>query len=182
MASPNPDRLLPDRGDRLTLAAYRLETIARAIHVSFIRLSTRPVGDLGLSVPREAYVHFRLEAFRLLTHFVDEGLQGAFKLSLMASNAMPKKVRPSVADNPFHWGLIAMSAAAGPFMSRNKLLDLANQMRRAHANGTSIADFEVYRKRERKNAAIESEALIREAIRRGYRPERLGSTTDNPSN
>ena len=66
------------------------------------------------------------------------------------AGALPKKDRISLDDNPFHWGLLAMAEAAGPFMSRNKLRELSHHLQLAHRSGIQAANLETFIKETRK--------------------------------
>lgn len=134
----------------MALAVLRLETISRAIYETYSSLANSDAGS------NDAYAHFRARAYLLLSHYLDNGLQDAFQWLLMMNNAAPKRTRIPLQENPFHWGLLAMTAAAGTFKSPNKLRDLAFAMKEAHAAGVPWSKLEAFifdrRKRGRKQA------------------------------
>lgn len=134
---------LPPPESSIALTTYRLEEIARAIQKSVRKKARRP--RLNLRVPAESYIHFRRQAYELLSYYVDHDLQPAFTWLLAMHDKAPKRLRGSVRGNDFHLGLLAMTAAAGQFMHRNKLRELATAMQRAHAEGISKVDFERFR-------------------------------------
>jgi hypothetical protein len=131
----------------MAFAVWRFEAISRAIHSSFTSKLKKP-GQLAPNL--DAYGHFRNRAFRLLTHYVDTDRSEAFRWLLMMYGAAPRKTRIPLSDNPFHWGLLALTSAGGTFMSKNKLRSLAVLMKRAHAEGLSEADFETFVQHERR--------------------------------
>ena len=144
----------------MSFAVLRLEVISRAIHQSYASLGGPAPGQTS------AYVHFRARAYRLLTHYVDHGLADAFQWSLMMSGAAPKKRRIRMHENAFHWGLLAMTSAAGTFMSPNKLRTLGALMKQAHAEGVAETELESFirgqRKRERQQAMDEMLEAIKQ--------------------
>jgi hypothetical protein len=142
---------LPDSSASMPLAICHLEAISVAIHDRFAAGA-----DSRTPPSLEAYARFRTSAYRLLTHYVDQGLDEAFRWLLVINDAAPERTRITLEENPFHWGLMAMTAAAGTFMSPNKLRDLGASMKRAHAEDVLKDDFEVFirglRRRQRHRA------------------------------
>ncbi len=147
---------LPVRGSSVALSMYRLEVASRDIHEKLQASLARSSRNSTLFPPLNAYVRFRRKAFKLLAHFVDAELTEAFGWYLIVSGKARNRPRASLEYNPFHWGLLAMSAAAGTFMHPNKLRIIAMHMQTAHAAGISDADLEAHiqsqRRAERKMA------------------------------
>lgn len=141
---------LPPASASMALAVYRLEAISRAIHRTYRRKSRK--GQGAASARLKAYAHFRSKAYLLLSHYVEHGLQEAFKWLLAVHGASPKRTRIPLQQNPFHWGLLAMTASAGVFMSPNKLRQLAMELQAAHAEGVPEKRLERYL-RDRKRGA-----------------------------
>lgn len=135
---------LPPASSTMAFAVLRLESISRAIHKTYCSMMDSDGGSTA------AYEHFRARAYLLLSHYIDNGLRDAFQWLLMMNEAAPRRTRISLKDNPFHWGLLAMTAAAGPFMSANKLRDLAAFMNQAHAIGVPWAELEAFIRNHRK--------------------------------
>jgi hypothetical protein len=132
---------LPQSDASMAAVVLRLEDISKAVQATFGRMLKVP-GQLAPNP--EAYAHFRVRAFRLLVHYVDSDRQEAFRWLLLMYGAAPKKARIRLQENPFHWGLLAMTAAAGPFMSRNRLRTLAAIMKRAHEQHIDVSEFEEF--------------------------------------
>lgn len=149
------------------MATLRLEEISKAIQHSVTEKRTRTNGGPSPTVSGVAYRHFRQKAFRLLSHYVDNNFDDSFYWLLAMRNQLPKRTRGSVAGNPFHLGLLAMTAAAGEFMSRNKLRDLAAEMQCGHALGILPAEFNAYVSGARRRA---TEQRIRDAMARSNLP------------
>jgi hypothetical protein len=158
---------LPPASSSMALAVLRLETISRTIHDTYSSLASSDAGS------NDAYAHFRARAYLLLNHYVDHGLQDAFQWLLLMNSAAPKKIRITLQENPFHWGLLAMTAVAGTFMSPNKLRDLAFVMKDARAAGVPWPKLEAFildrRKRQRKHAV---DAVIEAIMDRHAKTER----------
>lgn len=99
----------------------KLEAISVALHVRFEK---SPRGG-----PRQPYADFRNKAYEVLKYYVDYDFTDAFKWYLAARGKSPMRTRIKIEDNPFHWGLLAMSVAAmsgaddGGFLSANRLRD-----------------------------------------------------------
>jgi hypothetical protein len=175
---------LPQSGISIAGALAHLEVVSRAIHESF----RQDVSADSQTARLEAYEQFRADAFSLLGHYVELGLQDAFRWLLLINDAAPRRIRIALEDNPFHWGLLAMTSAARsvdptarrwkPFMSSNKLRDLGSLMKLAHAKGIEVAGLEEFIANQRK-------LQHREALRRKLRAIReeragLGSTPRLP--
>lgn len=144
---------LPLASASMALAVYRLEAISRAIHRTYRRKST---GQGAASARLKAYAHFRSKAYLLLSHYVEHGLQEAFKWLLAVHGASPKRARISLQQNPFHWGLLAMTASAGVFMSPNKLRQLAMELQAAHVEGVPEKRLESYLRDRKRRARHEA--------------------------
>ena len=164
------DLKLPVSGASMPLAVFRLEAISCAIRQSFNGLATGQ-HNIGSKTGGDAYTHFRSRAYRLLTHYVDHDLQDAFRWLLLMKGAAPRKTRISLDQNPFHWGLLAITAAAGTFMSPNKLRSLGSLMKRAHAQGIKEEGFEAYIRRTRKDDRMTEFQSVMSALS-GRRPKR----------
>ena len=150
---------LPVPGSSLAGAVWRLEEISCAIHKSVQEYKNSARSGGQLRTPSRAYEHFRKKAFKLLSHYVDTGFQDAFRFLLAMKGRTPSRMRGSVRGNEFHFGLLAMSAAANiqpnegkDFMSRNRLRELAALMNQAHQEGIKEADFNDFVARERRSA------------------------------
>jgi hypothetical protein len=140
------------------------------------RFGAKVKSEDGLAPNLDAYIHFRADAYLLLTHYVDHGLREAFRWLLLMNDAAPQRTRIPLQDNPFHWGLLAITAAARsasrgarrwrPFMSLNKLRDLGSIMKRAHAAGVGVGGLEEFiidqRKREHHEALSQKLHAIRQ--------------------
>ena len=146
---------LPDAGSSIALVTHRLEEIACAIQVTVQRKKAAAAEVNRLRVPLEAYAHFRARAFKLLAHYVDNDFEASFRWLLDMHGKSPKRARGSVCGNEFYLGLLAMEAAAGPFMHRNKLRDLAALMQQAHIAGIAPTQFDEFVPQARKRARNE---------------------------
>lgn len=157
----NLDPPLPHSDVSMPFAVFRLQEIATEIRRSF---RDRARADAGSG---DAYSHFRARAYLLLAHYVDNGFPDAFRWLLMMNGDAPKKTRITLDQNPFHWGLRAMSSAAGTFMSPNKLRDLGTMMKRAHSEGVLADDFETYvRRRRSHDRTVVTNAVLPQAEER----------------
>jgi hypothetical protein len=143
---------LPPSGSSIAMVTYRFEEITCRIHATVERKKAAAPEEYRLSAPLEAYAHFRSRAFELLSYYVDNGFQAAFRHLLEMHGERPRRSRGSVRGNDFYLGLLAMTAAAGQFMHRNKLRDLAALMQRAHIEGIAPAEFDEFVPRARKTA------------------------------
>lgn len=152
MSERNPP--LPPAGSSIAMVTHRLEEIACAIQ-NTVQRKKAAAEEKRLSVPLEAYAHFRLRAFELLAYYVDNEFQAAFGLLLEMHGERPKRLRGSVRSNKFYLGLLAMTAAAGHFMHRNKLRDLAAIMQQAHIDGIAPPQFNQFVSQARKGARNE---------------------------
>lgn len=147
---------LPSRHASMATSVCRFERISQAIHKSYVRIVRNDPVPLRLSVPAKAYQHFRKRAFTLLSYYVDQDLTQAFHWSLAMADALPKKERTSLYENPFYWGLLAMAKAAAvsdaavPFMSPNKLRELSRHLQLAHQGRIRPDDLETFLKESRK--------------------------------
>ncbi|MEO8272086.1 MAG: hypothetical protein ABI557_20415 [Aureliella sp.] len=158
----HPDQDFPERGASVVLAMYRLENISRTIHSEFQNKLAQSRQDPPRCRPHDAYVYFREEAFALLSYYVDHEFVAAFQWYLVVRERLPKRTRVRLEDNPFHWGLLAMSAASGTYMSPNKLRDLGVAMLDAHAAGTTETEFQAQTRRlNRRKEAIATQAMHR---------------------
>jgi hypothetical protein len=137
---------LPSQGSSMAMAVLLLEQISQAIQASMQREAKRSAAD--------AYDHFREKAYKLLSHYVDHDLHEAFGWLAQIRGAAPKRLRGSVRDNNFHLGLLAMTGAAGVFMSPNKLRDLAKLMQQAHEDDVPPAEFNEFVSDTRKYARV----------------------------
>ena len=146
---------LPPAGSSSAMVTYRLEQIACAIQQSVQEKKAAAVDEDRLKVPLDAYAHFRRRSFEVLTHFIDNDFQAAFGWLLEMHAAKPQRSRGDLRGNDFHVGLLALTAAAGEFMHRNKLGDLAKVMRQAHGAGVATAEFNDFVAMARKNALSE---------------------------
>ena len=165
---------LPPPGSSMAMAVHRLEQISCAIQKSVIERKGNPACDIPLRTPTKAYSHFRRQAFEVLAHYVDNDLQAAFGWLVAMHGQAPRRRRGSVKKNEFHLGLLAMSAAAGTFMSLNRIRDLARNMQDAYERGIEPADFNNHVVRARKQdwasrepvTAERAEAITRRAMER----------------
>lgn len=153
---------LPPAGSSIAMVTHRLEEIACAIHATVQRKKAAAAEEDRLRVPVDAYEHFRRQAFKLLAYYVDNGFPAAFQWLLQMHGKGPRRSRGSVQGNEFHLGLLAMTAAAGQFMHRNKLRDLAFLMQQAHIDGIAPMQFDKFVPQARKRARIERVAVTAE--------------------
>lgn len=138
---------LPPAGASMAKAVRRLEQISRAIQKS-VQKKRRVAANADRS-PLDAYRHFRKKAFKLLDHYVENEMEAAFRFLAEMQGKGPKRSRGRVRGNDFHIGLLAMTAAAGDFMSRNRLRELAMLMQQARAEGIKDAEFNQFVARSR---------------------------------
>ena len=157
---------LPRRGTSVTLAMHKFETISRFIYRKYGPVSAGTRRRAQIIRGSAQYKLFRARAYRLLTHYVDKGFPEAFYWVLAMRSALPKRTRITLDENPFHWGLLAMSAAAAPVMSSNKLRDLSVQMKQAHAAGVEEDDLEAFIGRSKRDAQHAAIAAITSGPRR----------------
>lgn len=135
---------LPDADAPIALAVYRLEAASSAIYQAFRNI----IDDDQESPPEvlrlKANAHFRSSAYKLLSHYVEHRQQEAFRWLLEMHGAAPKRARIPLDRNPFHWGLLAMTAAGGRVLSRNRLRDLGVQLQEAHAMRVQVEQLESF--------------------------------------
>jgi hypothetical protein len=159
---------LPEPTASMSFVVYRLEAISKAIHQSFEEIVANEEEPSQAGRLR-AYAHFRSRAYRLLSHYIGHGFQEAFRWLLGMQGAAPKRSRIPLHQNPFHWGLLAVTAAGGPFMSPNRLRELASDLQAAHAAEVPEEGLESFlqaRKRQARRHALST--LLRE-LRPGHR-------------
>lgn len=76
---------------------------------------------------------FKRGAYRLICHFLDAGRDDIIKQFVEGDGNVPPR-GPSFADNPFHWGLLAMSKD-GKLITKDQRRLYASQMLYAHRHG-----------------------------------------------
>ncbi len=142
----------PDRRDSMVLAMYKLEAIAGAMHSAFERGMARNSDNSSSRGSHQPYADFRKRAYSLLRYYIDNDFTDAFKWYLAVKDKSPGRIRIPLERNPFHWGLLAMSAADGDFLSINKLRILASDMCSAHAAGIDESGLELHIRARRKTS------------------------------
>lgn len=146
----------PDRRDSIVLAMYKLEAISCALHSAFERGMASNSDNPSRRGSRQPYADFRKRAFALLRYYVDNDFTDTFKWYLAVRDKSPGRIRIPLERNPFHWGLLAMSAAGGTFLSINKLRILASDMCAAHAAGIDESGLELHTRAQRKTSRQQS--------------------------
>lgn len=154
---------LPPVGSSKAKATHRFEEISQKIYETVAGKRADAAKEHPMKVSREAYAHFRQRAYKLLSYYVDNEFQEAFRWLLEMYGKAPKRSRGSVKENDFHLGLLAMTASAGQFMHQNKLRDLAARMKEAYEGGVAEAEFDKYVSQARRKARCDR-VLVSEEV------------------
>lgn len=139
---------------------HRLEAISIDIHFEFEAERTRAKGGSAASHTRGPYALFQERAYTLLRYFLQNEFTAAFEWYLKIREDPRKRPKGDLEDHPFHWGLRAMSVARKSFMHRNKLRDLADDMRSAYAADVDEGAFVNYRRHLKRTRRDEAAAEI----------------------
>ena len=160
---------LPEVDASLALAVYRLEANSDAIYDTFQEIAASDEESYQTARLR-AYAHFRSCAYKLLSHYIRHGFQEAFRWLLGMRGAAPKRCRIPLHQNPFHWGLLAMKAAGGPFMSPNRLRELATDFQAAYETGVAEGELENFLRARKSQARRQALSTMLRELRRVHRP------------